>query len=149
MTVSIEITPVVVEADEQTLTRRKTTVQRLDKLGQIDASAGSISTEMTAGWQATINGTTVPLEGYAVEPDGGRVLVSLVFPADAVSIGQVPTSTPAPAEPANKPPASVWGAPGRPDPREAIPGWAPRDAYIPLSNGLGQQVAANAEAGQK
>lgn len=134
----VEITPVMVGADEHTLTRRAAVAQRLDNLGHIDASTGEINTETTAGWQATINGTTVPIDGYAAEPDGNRVLLSLVLPVDALSIGCPPTTAPAPAE--EKPKRSVWGDPGTRDPRESIPGWR---------ESIAQQVATNAEAAQR
>lgn len=125
----VEITPVVVDADPETLNSRRNIVQRLENLGQLTAADGHINPKTTAGWQATVNGGgPILLEAYAVEPaDDGRVLVSLVVPADTVSVGRSPASTPAPAA-AKKPTVGVWGASGLPDPREKIPGWTPKSS---------------------
>lgn len=89
-------------------------------------------------WQAAVDGATIPIVDYTVEPaEDGLVLVSLTVAADQVSAGRSPASDLVPVE---KPKlASVWQKPDR-DPREGIAGWSER---------LGAQVAANAEAGQE
>lgn len=128
MTIRVEITPVVAPADEQTM-------QRLENLGQLTASDGVVNTQQTCGWVATVNGTAIPLAGFAVEPDDGRVLVSLVLEPDEVSVRRTPTEPPAPAAaPAEKARRGVWGDPNTPDPRAG------------MRERLGAQVARNAEA---
>lgn len=126
--IRVEITPVVVDADPDTLTQRANVVRRLGELGHIDATTGAVSTTMTAGWQATVNGTAMPLDAFAVEPDeDGRVLVTLVVAADEVSVRRSPAAPPAPAAAPETPKSRrrVWGEPGTADPREGIPGWNP------------------------
>lgn len=84
--------------------------------------------EPTDSWLARINGVTVPVLAYGLEqPEtGARPMVSLVLAADSVrvgdpSIGEVIAKVrPAAPEPKT---LSTWGASGRPDPREGIPGW--------------------------
>ena len=131
--VKVEITPVVVDADPEMLTRRADVVRRLAELGHIDACTGEVSSTMTAGWQATANGAAMPLDAFAVQPDDdGRVLVTLMVAADEVSVRRSPTVSPAPAVPAEKAKnqRAVWGQSG-PDPREGLPGWAPEQSEVP------------------
>jgi hypothetical protein len=142
----IEITPVVVEADPATQARRADVVQRLENLGQITASDGRMNPELIAGWQVTIDGATFPVDGYAVEPESGRVLVSLVVAADEVSVRRSPASTSAPAVPDQKTNLRVWGDPDLPDPRANMPGWPV--AGLSARAELGEQIARRAECDQ-
>lgn len=90
-------------------------------------------------WFAKLNGTEYPIEAYGVEPGQTGPLLSLLFAPSSIQIGE-PSPGEKPADPASEKPRSVWGAPGRPDPREGIDGWTPEK--------LSGQVAANAEAVQ-
>lgn len=134
--ITIDITAVAVEADLQTQQARHQVVQRLDNLGHITADDGQINPGSAQSWQVSINGgAAVPLADFAISPPEGesRALVSLVVPADAVSVGRSPASAPAPASEQARP-LRTWGDPTIPDPRASIPGWP----------GLGEQVANNA-----
>jgi hypothetical protein len=53
---------------------------------------------------ASVNGASFPVADYAVTYEDGRVLVSLVVAADAVSVGRSPASIPAqPHRPVGRP----------------------------------------------
>lgn len=141
----VEIVPLMVPIDEQTFQVRQDVVDRLAGLGQIDPSTGEIPGVMRRGWVARIGGAEFPVVTYSVEPaaEGGAALVSLLIPADEVSIGGhrdtvSPVAAPPqmrPATPEQKPAVSTWGAKTT-DPRASIPGWMPES--------LGEQVAGNA-----
>jgi hypothetical protein len=135
----IEFTPVTVAADEKTLAHRADVVKRLDNLGHINAADGQINTSRTVAWQASIDGSVVLVDGFAIEQDGERVLLSLALSPDEISIRQAATpqaSVPTLAE--KRESRSTWGDGTQPDPREGIPDWRPET--------LGAQVARNAEA---
>lgn len=126
--VRVELVPVQAPVPEEALAKRAETVEKLGDLGLIDPAAGQVN-DTTTGWVARINGVECTCLGYEIvpAPEGGRAVVSLVFEADAVSIGEMPsTGQPIPqvrpATPNQKP--GVWGQPG-PDPREGFPGWDP------------------------
>lgn len=93
---------------------------------------------------AKVNGVEIPVVTYGVEPaeGDGQALVSLLIPADSVSIGDPSTGAgqpqvrPSAPEPKNAR-VGVWGDPAKPDPRANFPGRQPET--------LGQQVAENAE----
>lgn len=142
--IRVEITPVVTNADEQTLAQRAEVVQRLENLGHLTAADGELNTEQTLGWQATVNGAVIPLEAFDVRPDDdGQVLVSLMIAADEVSVRRTPIATPVPvtAAPAEKPKRSTWGDPTVPDPRAGI-----LEAFGSGQAPLGEQIDRNAEA---
>lgn len=139
----VEIVPRTVTADDDTVAQRADTVHRLADLGQIDnVEAGELGATTTDGWLARVGGIEFPVVAYAVEQaeDSGAPLVSLVLAPACISVDSRPGTDPGPAAAAAtlvKPTISYWGAPGTPDPREAIPGWAPEPS-------LGEQVAVNA-----
>lgn len=126
--VRVELVPVQAPAPREVLAERTEVVQKLAELGHIDPAAGRVN-DSAQGWLARINGVECACLGYEIAPapEGGRAVVSLVFEADAVSIGEMPSAgqpTPQvrPATPNQKP--GVWGQPG-PDPRDGFPGWEP------------------------
>jgi hypothetical protein len=84
---------------------------------------------------AVIDGTEVPIAGYAIEPAESGPGVNLVLLPDSVTIGLPPTP-PVKVPEKTAEPVRVWGSTGR-DPREGLPGWTPR---------LAEQVAQNAAA---
>ncbi|MGX6605666.1 hypothetical protein ACWKSP_26560 [Micromonosporaceae bacterium Da 78-11] len=131
----MEIVPVTIPADEATIASRADTVHRMAELGQIeDPESGELNHEMT-GWLARINGAEFPVYAFGVEQAAdGTPMLSLAFVPDSLQIGESPVSG-APTVEAKQSPSS-WGAPGKPDPREGIAGWAPAS--------LGEQVAGNA-----
>lgn len=117
-------------ADTTTIADRRQLVHQLAGLGHIDPTAGEVNTGTGTAWLARVGGAEFPVADFGLSPaDGGRVLVNLVVDADAVSIGDLPSagSTPPPGRPAAPEPKNerrqVWGEPGKPDPRENIPGW--------------------------
>jgi len=126
----VELVRVEESADPRTVADRESTVQRLAELGHIDPAAGEVNTVSAGSWQARINGgTPIEVQDFAVSPDGeGGVVLNLVMPVDALTIGDASLGQEAPnvrpAVPAQ--PISMWGG-------------------IPQPDGLGSQVAANAE----
>lgn len=143
--VRVELTPYLVPADG-VYEQRADAVERLGELGQIDPSAGTVATPepVQHGWLARVNGAELIVDSYAVEPDGGRMLVSLVLSVDSMMVGamsqtpEVPSVRSAVPEPKPKNQRRPWGT-ARRDPREGLPGWSPEPS-------LGEQVAGNAEA---
>lgn len=138
--VRVELVPLMVDTDDRTRDARQDVVDRLGDLGQIDPAKGQIPDRMQQGWKARIAGAEFPVVTYSVEPggEGGSALVSLLVSAGSVQVGDPSTgAVPPQVRPAveEKPTVPVWGAPGKPDPREAIPGWSPEK--------LGAQVARN------
>lgn len=135
--IKVEITSVVVDADPETVAAREDVARQLTELGHIDAADGTVSTTVTAGWQAAVNGTAMPLTAFSVEPgEDGRVLVGLVVAADEVSVRRSPTLPPAsggtPEKPKNQ--RATWGQPGVPDPRASILGWMPESSSTSVGN---------------
>jgi hypothetical protein len=131
--VRVELVPLMVATDDQTRESRQNVVDRLADLGQIDPAKGVIPDRMQQGWQARIGETVFPVVTFSVEPaaEGGHALVSLLIPADSVQVGDPSTgTTPPQARPAveETPTVHVWGAAGKPDPRESIPGWKPESS---------------------
>jgi hypothetical protein len=138
--VHIAITPLVVDADPETLAHRTAIAQRLQNLDLLDAADGEVNTTEVRGWQVTVNDAiTVPLVDFAVSPaeGDGQALVSLVVPADMVSVGRSPASAPAPAVDEKPLRVGTWGQAGVPDPREKIPGWCPDQPVRPRAERLG------------
>jgi hypothetical protein len=125
--IRLEIVPRTAEADPETIAYRADTVERLRDLGQLDGT-GEVSTTVTATtWSLRFGAVEIPLEAFEVRPpeEGGRSMVSVVIAADSVQVGAAADSPVALPQPEAPP---VWGAPGRPDPREGIPGWTPEAA---------------------
>lgn len=93
---------------------------RLAALGHIDPATG---TTPVAGFDVSINGSVIAAQiaAYEVVAGAGGTQVILTLAADSVTIGK-----PKPATEGHT--ASVWGAAGKPDPRERIPGWTPEVA---------------------
>lgn len=133
----IELISRRVPIDDATLARRAETVQRLSNLALIKPDDGEIDETMQS-WVARINGAEFPIADFGVAPaeDGTTPLVSLLLYADSVTVGEQEAESPASVAAESRP--APWGTPGRPDPREGIPGWSPN---------LAEQVARNAEAG--
>ncbi len=90
-------------------------------------------------WSARINGAEpVLLLDDAVQTDtDGNVSLSVILPVDSLSIGEKPAAAPPPAEQPKT--AQVWGASGHPDPREKIPGWAPK-VNVVMEPGAGDRL---------
>lgn len=152
--VRVELVPLMVPADANVLAKRRDTVQRLAALGQIDPAQGVIPDTVQQGWLARVNGVGVLVDAFAVEPgEAGdrRVMVSLAVAADVVQVGDpaltgvqhsVRPSTPE-ATPAKV--RAPWGAPGYPDPREGVPGWAPETTEpvkVEFTAGIGDRLVA-------
>lgn len=145
--VRVELVPIEVPAEPQTLQHRRDALQRMAKLGMVDnPEACEINPNMTA-WVARVNGIEVLVDGYAIEQqDGPQVTVSLVISADSLAIGDPSLATEAPSVRLATPSTpnqrkAAWGD-SRPDPRLGIAGWKPEPS-------LGEQVADNArEAAQ-
>jgi hypothetical protein len=136
--VRVELVRAQQPADDQTITDRVNTAQRLAELGHIDASTGEVNATVGAGWLARINGTEVPVLDYAVSPSETGVALNLVLPVDSLQIGD---PSPGQEQPqvrpsAPEPTVHVWGQ-SKADPREGLRGWQPEK--------LGEQVARNAE----
>lgn len=138
--VRVELVRRTIPADEETLQRRADIVERMRSMGHLDeGDEGRVSETMDGGWVARIDGVEVPVVTYSVEPaaEGVKALVSLLVAADSVQVGDPSTGTGAPpvrpAASEQKPPLSTWGAQGKPDPREGIPGWRPNVAVPSIS----------------
>lgn len=137
--VRIELIPRLSPIDDATRAQRERAVESLANLGHLDPAEGEIADTVQDGWLARINGTLVPVSDFGIGPIEGRgqALVSLLIPADSVSIGVQPSAQ----QPATPEPRSTWGAPGKPDPREGIAGWKP-----PTSESLTVHLAPSAAA---
>ncbi len=85
-----------------------------------------------ANYTATVNGVSVRVDSYIVEPDkDGRLVVSLAVYADSLQIGVPPRrglEETRILEKPNQPPISTWGDRSKPDPRANIPGSQPQPA---------------------
>lgn len=127
--VQVEIVQRTVPADDQTRAWRRSVVDRMAELGQVDdPQAGSVGAPLTF-WVARIGGAEVPLNAYSVDQDGdGAPLLTLLFTPDSLRIGTLPdggdTFTPVAAPLKN---SGSWG-----------------DSEA-LQKPLGEQVAARAE----
>ncbi len=83
----IKIRRRVVAASEQTIARRASVVERLDRMDHIDASTGELNTTETQ-WVAQIGDAEFVVLDFAVQKlDDGQVSISLVAIADKVSVG--------------------------------------------------------------
>lgn len=142
--IRVDLIPRMVPVDDTTHAQREQVVQRLADLGHIDPATGTIPDQVQDGWLARVGGVEFPVVTYGVEPaeEGGRALVSLLIPADALSIGDPAVEEVRPTAEPVKPAPSSWGAPG-PDPRVGIPGWEP----APPTKSLLDQIAARNTGG--
>nr|WP_221374405.1 hypothetical protein [Actinoplanes polyasparticus] len=142
--VRVELVRAERPADHSTVADRVSTVQRLSELGHIDPAAGEVNTTELAGWLARINGVEVPVLDYAVSPSESGVALNLVLPVDSLSIGdpslgQQPEASPATPD---QPAPSVWGASGKPDPRQNIAGWQPEKLGGQVADSVMSRLAA-------
>ncbi|WP_250029810.1 hypothetical protein [Paractinoplanes maris] len=102
-------------------------------------------------WQARVDGgDAFKLLDLALQTDDdGNATLNLVLPVESLTIGdpslgaRSPQVRPAAPE---QPAPSVWGASGKPDPRESIPGWQPEpdertvDPRLVMEPGLGDRL---------
>lgn len=125
--VRVVLVPTEVPADPQTQHDRQSAVDRLAKLGMVDdPTAGELNPSMR-GWLARLDNAEFPVSDFAVQHVDGEVVLSLVFTVGSLSVGDPSTGGEQPQVRTSAPekPVASWGTPGRPDPREGIPGWKP------------------------
>lgn len=99
----LEFVRCTVQASYETVARRTDTVQRLNNLGHIDGPSGEVNTT-EAGWLARVNGLVefAVLDFNLQQTDDGKVAVSLIAVADAVSIGLPPGGKSPEAQPSEE-----------------------------------------------
>ncbi len=99
-----------------------------------DGLTTALAQTQTAGYLARIDGAMFPVQDFAVQHVNGRIVVSLIFEATSLQVGEQLTSQTEFVTDLDKPqamtpknerhPVSVWGKPAK-DPRSNIPGWTP------------------------
>ena len=123
--VRVELVRVQRPADPATVSQRVDLVERMEGMGMVDASTGEVNTGTTA-WLARVNGVEFEVLDFALQQGDEAPVLNLVFPVAALSVNDgAPTTVSSPQHVDPPKPGSTWGAEGKPDPREAIPGWAP------------------------
>jgi len=125
--VRVELIPRAVPVDDAVRRNREDAVDRLSQLGMVDdPQSGEVNTTARR-WTARIGGVEFGVVDFAVQHDDGQAVLSLVFPVDALSIGDLSEGGAAPqvrvAVPGGTVKPAPWGTGDKPDPRTSIPGW--------------------------